>query len=231
MEIDVISDNLDKKIFESIKSKGSRLTGRKFSTPAALSIDRLQLPVVPNKRRFSNVGDVVSRKLSTTIGWRSSLPSQEIALTGRTLCILYLRNKLKRTGLFSRKIGLQRPRVIIGSLVISENITKDIFQCLNHACMEMERMYPKIYNNVARQLCCIEKMDDVMDIMIAVGHHLFKSDPSWGRVIALFCVAGGLAVDCVRLGVPEHVSRISDAMAELLEDHVAQWIASNGGPD
>ncbi|KAL3282553.1 hypothetical protein HHI36_005733 [Cryptolaemus montrouzieri] len=233
MEHDVISDPLDRKLLETftIKNRASRLGGRKFSTPAALiNSDRLQLSSATNKRRFSNVGDVVSRKLSTTIGWRSSvLPSQEVILAGRTLSILYIRNRLKRAGLFTRKIGLNRPRVMIGSLLVYENVIKDVFPSLNYVCMEMERMHPTVFNNVGRQLSCLEKMDDVMEIMVAVGHEMLRVEPTWGKVVALFCVAGGLAVDCVRLGTPENVSRVSDGMAELLEDRVAEWVTANGG--
>ena len=54
---------------------------RKFSFPVAIHSNTLQprnfqdinnsVPTsVLSRRRFSNVGDAVSRKLSTTIGWR-----------------------------------------------------------------------------------------------------------------------------------------------------------------
>lgn len=56
---------------------------RKLSFPASIHSNLLQsrtlqdincnnnlAPYLWSRRRFSNVGDVVSRKLSTTIGWR-----------------------------------------------------------------------------------------------------------------------------------------------------------------
>ncbi|XP_045469921.1 bcl-2-related ovarian killer protein homolog B-like isoform X2 [Harmonia axyridis] len=234
MDNDVISDQINKRLFETFNSRnkiGKRaFGGRKFSTPAALNTDRLQSAFIVNKRRFSNVGDVVSRKLSTTIGWRTSVaPSQEVILAGRTLCNMYIRNRLKRAGLFRRKIGLIRPQIMLGSSSIHENIAKEIFPYLLQSCLELERMYSNLYTNIARQLHCTEKMDEVAEIMVAVGHEIFRAEPTWGKVIAIFCVAGGLAVDSIKTGNAENVSRVADGMAELLEDRVAEWITSNGG--
>lgn len=64
---------------------------------------------INSKRRFSHVGDVVSRKLSNTIGWRSvSVPTDEVVAQGRVLCAQFIRNRLKRSGIFNKKLGLYR---------------------------------------------------------------------------------------------------------------------------
>ena len=52
---------------------------------------------------------------------------------------------------------------------------------------------------------------------------------SWGRIAAVFAVAGGLAVDCARQGHPEYVPALVGAVVELLEDDVAIWVAAKGG--
>lgn len=99
---------------------------RKYSFPAALHANLLGLSAhskeepLPNhssitRRRFSNVGDVVSRKLSHTIGWRTpSVPTEEVISQGRVLCGQYIRNRLKRSGIFNKKLGLYRLRSMIG---------------------------------------------------------------------------------------------------------------------
>ncbi|KAE9525137.1 hypothetical protein AGLY_014551 [Aphis glycines] len=52
---------------------------------------------------FSNVSDVVSRKLSHTIGWRTAVPTEQIARQGKALCVQYIRWKLKRAGAYTKK--------------------------------------------------------------------------------------------------------------------------------
>lgn len=54
---------------------------RKFSFPVALHSSLLlgETNTLSARRRLSNVSDVVTRKLSSTIGWKhSSIPAQEI---------------------------------------------------------------------------------------------------------------------------------------------------------
>lgn len=110
------------------KNNGGRSTGvvprRKFSFPAVLQSQSMQaelgvaafnsgsiaasgvgpsLTVATARRRFSNVSDVVSRKLSHTIGWRTAVPTEQIARQGKALCVQYVRWKLKRMGAYTKK--------------------------------------------------------------------------------------------------------------------------------
>lgn len=103
---------------------------RKFSFPIALHSSSI-LTEVSARRRFSNVGDVVSRKLSNTIGWKlpSAIPTQDIVTQGKCLCGQYIRFRLKRSGLFNKKLGLQRIRSIIGTTSI--HVVRDVFPALN----------------------------------------------------------------------------------------------------
>lgn len=80
---------------------------RKFSYPVSFHSNTLQprnFPDINNsvstsvlsRRRFSNVGDVVSRKLSTTIGWRHTQVQSRhlyIAAFNRT-CVKSVRHRL-----------------------------------------------------------------------------------------------------------------------------------------
>lgn len=103
---------------------------RKFSFPVVLHSSSL-LSEVSARRRFSNVSDVVSRKLSNTIGWKlpSVVPTQDIVTQGKCLCGQYIRFRLKRSGLFNKKLGLQRIRSIIGTASI--HVVRDVFPALN----------------------------------------------------------------------------------------------------
>lgn len=107
---------------------------RKFSFPIALhSSSLLSEPnTISARRRFSNVSDVVTRKLSSTIGWKLpiAIPTADLVTQGKCLCGQYIRNRLKRSGLFTKKLGLQRLRSIIGTP--SAHIVREVFPALNH---------------------------------------------------------------------------------------------------
>ena len=75
-------------------------------------ISALDFPEAARRyRRFSNVSDAVSRKLSTTLGWRT-VSVQEVVTQAKSLCGQHIRAWLKRRGLFTRKLGLQRLRSV-----------------------------------------------------------------------------------------------------------------------
>lgn len=91
---------------------------RKFSFPATLHSSSLLTSesnaIGRTTRRLSNVSDRVTdrvRKLSTAIGWHHS-PSKEILMSqGKFLITLYIRFRLKRSGVLNqqkRKNGLQK---------------------------------------------------------------------------------------------------------------------------
>ncbi|PSN57615.1 hypothetical protein C0J52_00552 [Blattella germanica] len=217
---------------------------RKFSFPASLHSSLLGLTggggdgasavAGSARRRFSNVSDAVSRKLSNTIGWRTApIPTQEIVEQGKTLCGQYIRNRLKRSGVFNRKCGLQRLRTAIS--LPGGYIVRDVFPELASIGHELERMHPKLYTSVARQAspspgCNNFSSDKAAGVILsAVARELFKTEVTWGKVVSLFAVAGGLAVDCVRQGHPEYLQGLLDAMGEVLEEEVAAWIVGNGG--
>ena len=218
---------------------------RKFSFPASLHSSLLGLTggsggeggsavTGAARRRFSNVSDAVSRKLSNTIGWRTApIPTQEIVEQGKTLCGQYIRNRLKRSGVFNRKCGLQRLRT--AASLPGGYVVRDVFPELASIGHELERMHPKLYTSVARQAspspgCANFTSDKAAGVILsAVGRELFKSDVTWGKVVSMFAVAGGLAVDCVRQGHPEYLQGLLEAMGEVLEEEVATWIVGNGG--
>lgn len=133
----------------SLQPSPQLLQRRKFSFPAALPSGLLGLEPTA-RRRFSNVSDAVTRKLSNTIGWRTSqVPCQEIVATGKCLCSQYIRSRLRRSGYLNKKCGLQRLRSAValpGGVVFRE-----VYPELLGLGVELERMHPKLYMNVTRQ--------------------------------------------------------------------------------
>ncbi|KFB44080.1 hypothetical protein ZHAS_00011914 [Anopheles sinensis] len=178
------------------------------------------------RRRLSNVSDVVTRKLSSTIGWKQPvLPSQDIITQGKCLCGQYIRCRLKRSGVFNRKLGLQRIRSIVGTPSI--HVVREVGE-------ELERMYPRIYNGIARQLTRfgrgeLKTPETAPVLLSAIARDLFKADITWGKVVSLFAIAGGLSVDCVRQGHPDYLPKLVEGVADVIEDELVSWISENGG--
>lgn len=107
---------------------------RKFSFPVSLHSSSLlgdvNTSTLSARRRLSNVSDVVSRKLSSTIGWKSPpIPTQDIITQGKCLCGQYIRCRLKRAGIFNKKLGLQRIRSIVGTPAV--HVVREVFPALN----------------------------------------------------------------------------------------------------
>jgi Bcl-2 family protein len=110
---------------------------RKFSFPATLHSSSLlsdSNPIGRTTRRLSNVSDRVTdrvRKLSTAMGWHQS-PSKAILIEqGKFLITLYIRFRLKRSGVLKKKIGLQKMQ---RNLLIGADV-KDVFIALKEVSL------------------------------------------------------------------------------------------------
>ncbi|XP_031620391.1 bcl-2-related ovarian killer protein isoform X2 [Contarinia nasturtii] len=208
---------------------------RKFSLNVALQSSSLlgEMNSLSARRRFSTVSDV-TRKLSSTIGWKLPviIPTQDLVTQGKCLCGQYIRNRLKRSGLFTKKLGLQRLRSIVGTP--SAHIVREVFPALNHVGEELERMHPTLYTNVTRQITRpsssdLQSSDTAPAILSAVARDLFRTDISWGKVISLFAIVSALAVDCVKQDHPEYLPKLVEGVGDVIEDELATWINENGG--
>lgn len=176
---------------------------RKFSFPASLHTANLlgsdiaaaglghtltNSSAISARRRLSNVSDVVTRKLSNTIGWKSpQIPAQEIITQGKCLCGQYIRSRLKRAGVFNRRLlGLQRMRSIVGTTPTIQ-IMREVFPALSFIGEELERMHPRTYNGICRQISRspggdLQSPENTAVLLGAIARELFKTDITWGKV-------------------------------------------------
>ena len=207
---------------------------RKMSFPSSspsLSSYQLSLHDIPDAakryRRFSNVSDAVSRKLSTTLGWRT-VSVQEVVTQAKSLCGQHIRAWLKRRGLFTRKLGLQRLRSLAslpGGLAVC-----DVFVQLEALSLELERKYPKLYTGVCRQMGIAVVTEKIIaKNLSSMALHIFKKDITWFKVASFYNLVSAAAVDCVRQGHPEYLYGIVEAAGLVMERDVANWIANQGG--
>ena len=99
---------------------------------------------------------------------------------------------------------------------------------------ELERMHPRIYTNVSRQLSRapygeLEDGDTAPMLLNLVAKDLFRTSITWGKIISIFAVCGGFAIDCVRQGHYDYLQYLVDGIAEIIEDDLVHWLVDNGG--
>lgn len=95
---------------------------------------------------------------------------------------------------------------------------------------ELEQIRPSVYRNVARQLHLpLHSEAAVTDAFLAVAAHIFSAGITWGKVVSLYAVAAGLAVDCVRQSQPAMVHALVDCLGEFVRKTLAPWLRRRGG--
>ncbi|XP_049629468.1 bcl-2-related ovarian killer protein [Suncus etruscus] len=95
---------------------------------------------------------------------------------------------------------------------------------------ELEQIRPSVYRNVARQLHLpLHSEAAVTDAFLAVATHIFAAGITWGKVVSLYAVAAGLAVDCVRQAQPATVHALVDCLGEFVRKTLAPWMRRRGG--
>ncbi|XP_022255381.1 bcl-2-related ovarian killer protein homolog B-like [Limulus polyphemus] len=171
----------------------------------------------------------VTHKLSTTIGWRAVVSQDEVISQAQSLCSRYLRLKLRSCIAVHKKLGLQRLRSL--SKISNDPILTEVGEQLLHMAGLLERQNPRLFHSVVDGvgIQSITSESAMLNLFRAVADEVLRQDISWGRIIALYCVAGGLALDCVRLGHPEYVLNLVQGMGSVVEGDVATWIVQQGG--
>lgn len=101
-------------------------------------------------------------------------------------------------------------------------------------CEELERMHPRVYANVGRQLSRapfgeLEEAHTAPFLLNAVAKDLFKNGINWAKIVSIFAVSGGLAVDIVRQGHYDYLPRLIEGTGEIVDDDLVPWLVDNGG--
>lgn len=179
---------------------------------------------------------------------------RQVVAQAKALARRYLRARLKRSGLLHGrgKGGLARLRsatMLIASPPSSNSSSSESTPLgkvprsgeigaaspVNHVLLnigqELESTHPKVFSDVCRQMCITLSSESVARGAIsAVGRELFKSEVTWGKVVSLFAMAGGLAVDCVRRGHHDYLPSLVEAVGDVIEEEqLSAWIAHRGG--
>uniref|UniRef100_A0A1B0D5M7 Bcl-2 Bcl-2 homology region 1-3 domain-containing protein n=2 Tax=Phlebotomus papatasi TaxID=29031 RepID=A0A1B0D5M7_PHLPP len=157
---------------------------------------------------------------------------QDIVAQGKCLCLQYIRFRLKRSGALNRKV-IQRLRTITIDTPSTSTVIRDVFPILNGLGEELERMHPRVYSNVGRQLsrawADLPEAETLSVLLAEVAKELFRGGASWARVISFCAVIGGVALDCVRLGRADALPRLVEVFGHVVEEDLMVWLEAKGG--
>lgn len=101
-------------------------------------------------------------------------------------------------------------------------------------CETLERLHPRTYSNISRNLSRapfgeLEEAHTAPYLLNAVAKDLFRSGINWAKIVSIFTVSGGLAVDIVRQGRYDYLPRLIESTGDIVEDDLVSWLEENGG--
>ncbi|KAG5280183.1 hypothetical protein AALO_G00085940 [Alosa alosa] len=140
----------------------------------------------------------------------------------KALCIEYIYSRLAREGLIFPVVEYEHLK--------SSGTPEDVFAVLLKLGDELESMGPFIYRDVAKQLNILVDVESmVSDAFFTVAMEISSSGMTWGKVVAVYALAGALAVDCVRQGHTDMIYTIVDSMGVFAYKGLAPWLIQQGG--
>ncbi|KAK7945636.1 hypothetical protein WMY93_001364 [Mugilogobius chulae] len=150
-----------------------------------------------------------------------SLTDKELVSQSKTLCKDYIISRLNQNGFGWSKADLN----FSSNASVCE--VSVVLLCLGD---ELECIQPSLYRNVAQQLNISVAMENmVSDAFYGVATEIFSTGITWGKVVAMYAVAGALAVDCVKQGHVNNVHVIVDSLGQFVRKYLVHWLKRRGG--
>ena len=198
------------------------------------TLDTLTRPAVASEP-FAMTGDLIRLARETLSEARASRfwPAARnanisaVSLTGRTLCELHIRSRLRGLGLWADIRHVELPAVD-GRHV--DAIPRNVFLQLDSMLRKLERRHPGLYSDVCRQMGLTTASEKSMAKMLrSVAGDMFRPEVTWFKIASFYGLVSGLAVDCVRRGHPEYLYSLTETAGLIIERDVAAWIVQKGG--
>lgn len=146
----------------------------------------------------------------------------ELVLQSKELCRDFIHSRIIREGLSWSKVEPDFPE--------SHGALADVSMVLLKLGDELEYMRPYVYRNIAKQLNISVAVEAVVsEAFLSVATQIIAMGITWGKVVAIYAVAAGLAVDCVRQGHPVVVHTIVDSLGEFARRRLVPWLRKRGG--
>ncbi|KAK2171206.1 hypothetical protein NP493_1089g00006 [Ridgeia piscesae] len=148
--------------------------------------------------------------------------ADQLAAQTKVLCQEYIHSRLKAASIWPQQ--LER---------CARNVhPSDVSIRLQQIGGILETTYPDLYRNVAKHTgVCLRTTQCIHDVLTTAAEVLLpsRSSTTWGRVVALFAIAAGLAEDCVNQGHPDYVSDIIDVFTQVTRLRLDKWVHKQGG--
>ena len=146
--------------------------------------------------------------------------SEEVTQQSKVLVQEYIYQRLNKQNLLTMKAEIR------GAAARHSDVSLEI-QLIGG---ELEKMYPDLYSSVSKQInVTMSTADIVRKTFASLAEQLFKTSITWGKVVALFSLAGAFAVDCVSQGHPNYVTAVVESFTEAVKTHLDTWIIRQGG--
>ncbi|XP_060744324.1 bcl-2-related ovarian killer protein homolog B [Tachysurus vachellii] len=173
-------------------------------------------------RAERQVGDKTERHSGVMEVFEQIPTERELVFQARLLCREFMYSRITREGLSWSAVDAVPPAAPAA---------------LTHAALvllklgdELENIQPHVYRNIAKQLNISVALEVVVtDAFLAVASEILSLGITWGKVVAIFAVAGGLAVDCVRHQHPAVVLTIEESLGEFVRKSLVPWLRRRGG--
>ncbi|XP_022093436.1 bcl-2-related ovarian killer protein-like isoform X2 [Acanthaster planci] len=170
------------------------------------------------------------------------MPSMEdvVAQEAVILCNEFIHYKLQQLGLVRK--GRTAPNTKTYDSTAATNTTKSQSGPTLHETMlelqlvsaELEQLYPTLFHGVFGQLNItrVSSEEVAEEAFHSVADELFRAGITWARVVAMFAVAGALAVECVQQRSYDYtafVDRLVASLTRFVRERLVSWIARQGG--
>ncbi|XP_069474220.1 bcl-2-related ovarian killer protein isoform X2 [Ambystoma mexicanum] len=147
---------------------------------------------------------------------------KELVSQAKALCREFIHSRLGRAG-----IGWNKPEQ---SGPVPGAKMSEVSIIMLRLGDELEYIRPNVYRNIAHQLnISLNSETVVSDAFLAVATEIFSAGITWGKVVSLYAVAAGLAVDCVKQAQPAMVHTIVDCLGEFVRKTLVTWLKRRGG--
>lgn len=111
-------------------------------------------------------------------------------------------------------------------------IVADVYPALIVLGTELEKLQSNLFIKIARQAGSRKFSSEqiIIEVITDVSREMFRTgEMTWSKIVALYAIAGGIAVDCVHQDKAEFIPAIQRAMTNVLGEYLAIWIQANGG--
>lgn len=136
------------------------------------------------------------------------------------LCQAYLSHSLTRRG-YSDAI----PRTMIAAC-LSADVSR-VFKFLQPLADSFEDLAPDVFHDLIP--CLHITARTAYKLFDHLALEIFADGVNWGKIAALYALAGAVAVECVRRNWKRGVRSVYVCFSTFIREHLLEWIVDHDG--